>query len=87
MSEKSIWTSDSNFRTGETVRVGGNIVAVVEEIIFARGMNHPFYLLQWWQEGRLQSGRFHEDEVMPVEQPPKKELPAPFSRINDFGHI
>jgi hypothetical protein len=51
-------------RPGQKVCIGdrGEICATVEEVIWARGMNTPFYLVEWWHEGQLVSRRVHEGD-------------------------
>lgn len=52
------------FPCGMRVLIGGGAIsAVVEEVIFARGMQHPLYLVEWWQDGTMRERRFHECEL------------------------
>ena len=55
------------FARGQTVRIGTDIRAVVEEIIWSREMQWPFYLVEWWHEGQLITRRFHQDDLQPWE--------------------
>ncbi len=52
------------FIPGDRVAIGdGTIKAVIEELIFARNMAAPVYLVEWWHEGQRQSLRVHQDEI------------------------
>ena len=54
------------FGCGQTVLVGGVIQGVIEEVIFARNMTDPLYLVEWWHDGDLRGRRFHESELEAV---------------------
>ena len=54
------------FGCGQKVLVGGVIEGVIEEVIFARNMTDPLYLVEWWHEGDLRGRRFHECELEAV---------------------
>jgi hypothetical protein len=56
---------ESAFSPGQEVLIGtnGEITARVEEVIFARGMRAPFYLVEWWHEGQLVTRRLHEADI------------------------
>lgn len=51
------------FSCGQKVVVGGVIRGVVEEVIFARNMTDPLYLVEWWHDGDLRGRRFHEFDL------------------------
>lgn len=55
---------------GEVVEIGVGIRARVEEIIWARNMTTPFYLVEWWQDGQLQVRRMHEADCRTSESAP-----------------
>lgn len=56
----------SPIQTGDRVTIGDNIEGVVEELIFSRGMNAPFVLVEYWHEGSLISRRFHAEDCRKV---------------------
>lgn len=47
---------------GDQVEIGRSITATIEEVIWARNMVAPFYLVEWWQDGQLVSRRVHEED-------------------------
>ena len=53
----------SVYRQGQEVVIVSNINGIIEEIIFARGMIWPYYLVEYWQDGILHAKRFHEGDV------------------------
>lgn len=61
---------ECNHRLGDTVQIGVGIRARVEEIIWARNMTAPFYLVEWWQDGELKCRRMHEADCRPSESAP-----------------
>lgn len=55
---------ENRFCCGDNVLIaGGTIPGTVEEIILVRGMLHPVYLVQWWNDGRCCTARFVPDDV------------------------
>lgn len=60
----------SAFRCGDRVLIDGDIEGVIEEIVFARGMMWPVYLVEWWHEGQREARRFHQVELVPKEARP-----------------
>lgn len=52
----------SRHQTGEQVTIGTGITATIEEVIWARGMSRPFYLVEYWHEGHLISRRVHQED-------------------------
>ncbi len=47
---------------GQQVTIGDGILATIEEVIWARGMSRPFYLVEYWHEGHLVARRVHEED-------------------------
>ena len=49
---------------GKTVLIGEHheIAATVEEVIWARGMSSPFFLVEYWHQGQLVSCRVHAED-------------------------
>lgn len=56
-------TFNCAYKPGEQVLIGDGIAATVEEVIMARGMRGPLYLVEYWHEGHLISRRMHEDDL------------------------
>lgn len=63
------YTKTCQFARGQTVRIGTDITATVEEIIWSRGMQWPFYLVEWWHDGQLVTRRLHEADLHVWEKP------------------
>ena len=58
-------TFNCAFRPGDKVQIGyngGEILATVEEVIMARGMRAPMYLVEYWHDGHLVARRVHEED-------------------------
>lgn len=50
---------------GQSVKIGlnaGEILATVEEVIWARNMAAPYYLVEYWHDGHLISRRVHAED-------------------------
>lgn len=56
------WAFQAKHQTGDEVHIGNGIIATIEEIIWARNMTKPFYLVEWWHEGHLVSRRVHAED-------------------------
>ena len=58
----------SRFYPGQKVLIGSGVIhATVEEVIHARGMSAPLYLVEWWQDGELRGRRLHEADLSVLE--------------------
>jgi hypothetical protein len=66
VTEKPIWTAESEYRCGEQVLFGNFINGVVEEVIFCRHMTQPNYLVEYWHNGELLAARLHEADLRPM---------------------
>jgi hypothetical protein len=53
---------EATHRPGQKVTIGDGIPATIEEVIYARGMTSPFYLVEYWHEGHLISRRVHAED-------------------------
>jgi hypothetical protein len=58
------------YEPGSRLFIGGNIPATVEEVIWARGMETPFYLMEYWHEGHLIQKRVHAGDVSELRRSP-----------------
>lgn len=56
---------NAKFNPGQRVCFGDKdeIFGTIEEVIFARGMRAPFYLVEYWMDGELKSRRLHEGDL------------------------
>lgn len=52
-----------DFKPGDMVVVGGDVVAVVERVIFARHSDVPMLALEWWDHSEVKRGEFHASEA------------------------
>lgn len=52
----------TKLQPGDKVQIGTGIIAMIEEVIWARGMRTPLYLVEYWHEGHLICRRVHEED-------------------------